>query len=94
MALVMTAIERAMEIASLAQTMSFEQLKTAIHHAIIEGSNLELEKRRHAEAQLANVKNGGPLIVCDSGRASLRVWNEVTKTWWETNLIEMASKIL
>ena len=47
-----------------------------------------LDELRSLEAQLANIQANGPVIACEAGRASLRVFNEHTKTWWKTDLIQ------
>jgi hypothetical protein len=69
------------------------KLRDAIHAALIDGCNAELERKRSAESQLQNVRAGGPIVVIEKSRVSLRVWNPESKSWWQTEMTNQDSYI-
>lgn len=62
-------------------------LRTAIHRAIVEATNDEVQRIRDLEAQLAHIQAGGPIIVCDKTGVRLKVWHPEQARWYETSLI-------
>lgn len=62
-------------------------LRDLIYQAIIAHSNDELMKRRALEAQLSNIQAGGPVIESTAHGAALRVFNQVTRSWWHVTLL-------
>ncbi len=81
----MTPLETAQRISKefLDPTYRHDKIIEAIHRAIVEATTEETNKRRSLEAQLENIRAGGPVIVCDDKRTILRAWNPIRKEWAE-----------
>ncbi len=90
----MTPLERAAEVVKEFHeytagqvTCGTKDLLNAVHAAIIEATNEEVDKRRSLERQMENLRVAGPLVFCEDNRTTLRVWNPKVECWAMTNMI-------
>lgn len=87
----MTPLETAQRIAReyLDPTYRHGSIIEAIRVAIVEATTEEVLKRRSMEAQLEGIRAGGPIIVCDDKRTTLRVYNPIRREFAEFSGIHL-----